>query len=72
MAPTYIPERGCRPPGVGHRPVGTCTHVSGEPGHHMYVHRAGDSSGEPFCSLRSGVDRWQLWPLKGQTQAQIC
>lgn len=38
MAPTCTPERGCQSPRVGHRLVGTRTRVSGELGHHMYVH----------------------------------
>lgn len=54
MAPTYIPEWRCRPPWVGHRPVGTCTRVSGEPGHHMYVHGAGDGSGEQLWVVAQG------------------
>lgn len=40
VAPTCTPERRCQPPWVGHRPVGTCTHMSRELGHHMYVHGA--------------------------------
>ena len=62
MAPTCTPARGCQPPWVGHRPVGTCPHVSGELGHRVYVHGASEgglgSSSEWWLGvLRPAMDR---------------
>ena len=47
---------------MGHRPVGTCTRVSGELGHRVYVHGAsegglGGSSEWWLGVLRTAMDR---------------
>lgn len=62
MAPTCTPARGCQPPWVGPRPVGTRTRVSGELGHRVYVHGAskgglGGSSEWWLGVLRTAMDR---------------
>lgn len=78
VAPTCTPEGGCQPSRVGHRPVGTRTRVSGELGHHMYVHGACKGIPGSSSAWRPRVLRGLTWtgrgcdPSRARLQAQRC